>query len=126
MPLQVRVCVFGVQEEMKPLIPLNKMNKTESRFADQLEISKRAGDILDWRFEPLKFKIADKTYYTPDFMIIHRNYIEFVEIKGFLRDDAAVKFKAVMAMFPWFKWRMLRWKNKTDGWVTVMESKNQK
>ena len=94
------------------------MNKTERRYADQLEIMKCSGDIIDWKFEPLKFKIADKTYYTIDFMVIHRGHIEFVEIKGFLRDDAAVKFKAVAAMFPWFEWSMIRWKNKE--WQYVM------
>lgn len=100
-----------------PLLRLPKMNKTEARYAQQLELMKRAGEILDWKYEAMKFRLAHKTFYTPDFMIVHMDCIEFVEIKGFLRDDAAVKYKTAREIFPWFKWDMLRLKR--GAWSRV-------
>lgn len=95
------------------------MNKTEAHYAQVLDLEKKAGVILDYRFEAVKFKLADNTYYTPDFFLIHAGHFEIVETKGFLREDAAVKFKVAAQQFPWFKWKMIRWKDKT--WQTIYE-----
>ena len=46
------------------------MNKTEKRYADYLEIRKKAGEILEYRFEPFKIRLAASTFYTPDFMVV--------------------------------------------------------
>lgn len=46
------------------------MNKTEKRYADYLEIRKKAGEILDYRFEPMKFRLAANTFLTPDFLVM--------------------------------------------------------
>ncbi len=79
-----------------------KMNKTEAAYANLLELRKKAGAIKSWRFEPMKFRLADKTYYTPDFMVTFTDRIEFHEVKGFWEDDARVKIKVVAEMFPEF------------------------
>lgn len=93
----------------RPIIPKPVMNKTEVRYVDEvLTPELYAKEILAWKYEAVKFRIAKKTYYTPDFMVIHPQFIEFVEIKGFLRDDAGVKFKACRELYPWFEWDMLR------------------
>lgn len=80
----------------------------------QREIS--SGRVTSFDFESLKFRLADKTWYTPDF-IVHTDegYIEAHEVKGFLRDDAAVKFKVVAELFPWIRWIMVRKLPKKDG-----------
>lgn len=98
---------------MKPLSKETKgMNKTEARYAQELDVAKKAGYIKDYKFEGVKFKLADNTFYTPDFFVIYPGFFMVVEIKGFLREDAAVKFKVAAAQYPWFEWRMIRWKNK--------------
>jgi len=97
-----------------PIIPKSRMNKTEAKFADYLEAEKHLKRILDWRFEPVKFILAQNikgkrnaTTYTPDFIVITRDCVGFVEVKGFWRDDAKVKIKVAADMFPWFKWRVV-------------------
>ena len=53
-----------------------------------------AGEVLHYEFEPLKLRLADKTFYTPDFMVVRRDgLIELHEVKGFWEDDARVKIK---------------------------------
>jgi hypothetical protein len=79
-----------------------RMNKTEVAYANVLELRKKGGEIKRWAFEPIKFRLADKTYYTPDFMVVKEDLIEFHEVKGFWEDDARVKIKVVAELFPEF------------------------
>ena len=91
-----------------------KMNRAEAAYAADLEVRKRAGEILDWWFEAVTLRLADKpegtklrgTTYTPDFMVqLADGTISFHEVKGFARDDAVVKFKAAAEKFPFhFLW----------------------
>lgn len=70
------------------------MNKTEEAYAAHLRTLMLAGEVLHYEFEPLKLRLADKTFYTPDFMVVHRDgLIELHEVKGFWEDDARVKIK---------------------------------
>jgi hypothetical protein len=93
--------------------PKNRMNKTEVRYEQEvLKVLQHTGEIDWYWFESIKFRLADRTWYTPDFMIVSggdRNWTA-VEIKGFLRDDAAVKFKVAREMYPQIKWEMLRYR----------------
>jgi hypothetical protein len=86
----------------RPRHTAGKMNKTESAYANVLELRKKAGEVKRWVFEPIKFRLADKTYYTPDFMVTFDDHIEFHEVKGFWEDDARVKIKVVAEIFPEF------------------------
>lgn len=84
------------------------MNKTEERFSHILEAQRLAGEILWWKYEAITFKLAHDTRYTPDFLVMYKDgTMECVEVKGWLRDDAAVKIKVAAQMFP-FVFRMMR------------------
>lgn len=70
------------------------MNKTEQAYANYLETLKQIGQIREYWFEPEGLRLADKTFYHPDFRVFRDDgYIEFHEVKGFWRDDAKVKVK---------------------------------
>jgi len=107
---------------IQPRLRVNpaRMNKTEAAYEFQLELLKRAGEIVRYRFEAVKLRLADKTFYTPDFMVTTNDQIQFHEVKGFLREDANVKFKVAAEQYPEFKFIMVR-KNK-DGWAVIKES----
>lgn len=73
-----------------------KMNRLEAEYSAFL-----CG--VFHRFESIKFRLADKTYYTPDFMVMQTDgSIEFHEVKGFWEDDARVKVKVFAEMYPEF------------------------
>lgn len=96
--------------------PRGEMNKTESRYAQELELRKRDGEILWWAFEPVTLRLASRTAYTPDFLVMHKDgKLEFVETKGFWRDDARVKIKVAARMFPMFRFSALK-VSKGGGW----------
>ncbi len=106
---------------MKPYTPPSKMNKTEQRYAGQLEMMKRSGQILDYCFESMKFQVGDGAWYKPDFLVVFTDRFELHEIKGgFIRTPAMVRFKIAMMLYPWFKWRMVQWKD--NKWTVIKEN----
>lgn len=77
------------------------MNKLEQAYAQRLELLKRAGEIQEYHFECIKFKLAPNTFYTPDFMVVAKDgTLEFHETKGFFEDDARVKIKVFASLYP--------------------------
>jgi hypothetical protein len=82
--------------------PHAKMNKTESAYAAHLETLRRVGEIVKWDFEPEKLRLADATFYTPDFRIQWPDgSISFDEVKGHWEDDARVKIKVAARLHPY-------------------------
>jgi hypothetical protein len=78
-----------------------EMNGTERKMAEYLEAMKHRGEIVDYWFEAITFKLAKDTRYTPDFAVmLASGEMQFWEVKGFWHDDARVKIKVAAAMFP--------------------------
>ena len=82
-------------------------NKFEQRYIK--EVLEQAKDIERWYYEPLRFYIAPRTTYTPDFMVVKKKgTIEFHETKGSWRAKGAqvtrVKLKTCAELYPMFDW----------------------
>lgn len=91
-------------------------NKWEAEYAAELEQARRDIPGFWFGFESVKLRLADSTFYTPDFMVRWpTGLVEFHEVKGFLRDDAAVKFKVAAEMFPWATFKMFRKRKVREG-----------
>lgn len=90
-----------------------KMNKTEARYENHvLRPALFAHEIKAYWFESFKLRLADRTWYTPDFVVQRNDKIEIVEIKGgFIRDDSMVKYKVAKEMYPCFTWKMMQYKS---------------
>lgn len=80
------------------------MNRTERAYAEHLRKLQYAGQVLWYRFEPIKLRLADKTFYEPDFMVMRQGgAIELHEVKGakhIFHDDARVKVKVAADTYP--------------------------
>ena len=77
------------------------MNRLEAAYAQVLEARRANGELAWWAFEGIKLKLADSTFYTPDFAVMGvGGEMEFHEVKGFWRDDARVKIKVAAGLFP--------------------------
>ncbi len=82
-------------------LKVGALNKTEAAYAADLNLRKHAGDVLWYRFEGLKLRLADNTFYTPDFTVMRdTGQIECHEVKGFWTDDARVKIKVAADLYP--------------------------
>jgi hypothetical protein len=98
------------------------MNKTETAYERDLRDAQFLGDILWYRFEGLKLRLADNTFYTPDFAVMARDGVmECHEVKGFWTDDARVKIKLAADQYP-FRFRAVKAKGKKDGGGWAVET----
>lgn len=102
----------SMQESVKKSIPklrrtaraariAGRMNKLEAAYAAALGEEQRQGRISWFAYEPMKLRIGKACYYTPDFLVVRADgVLEVHETKGFWRDDARVKLRAVAERFP--------------------------
>ncbi len=92
-----------------------EMNKTEAAYAEVLEKRKQAGEILWYRFEAVKLRLADSTFLSPDFFVMAANgELAVHEVKGYMQDDARVKLKVAADAFP-FPFYIIRRQTAKDG-----------
>lgn len=95
--------------------PYAGMNGTERRRAMELDAKQRAGLIREWAFEAESLKLADGSWYTPDFRVIHLDQtVEFEETKGHWREAARVRIKVAADRHP-YRFTALK-QRKGGGW----------
>jgi len=91
------------------------MNKTEAAYDAHLALLEAAGEIQWRRFEGVKLRLADATFYTPDFAVMAADgVIEMHEVKGFWMDDARAKIKIAADQYP-FRFIAMKARAKKDG-----------
>lgn len=87
----------------------NGQNKTEARYAQYLELQKRAGTVAWFRFEGITLKLAHDTRLTLDFAVMLPDgtlelhdckVIRRGDSKAHVEDDAAVKMRVAAETFP--------------------------
>lgn len=92
-----------------------QMNKTEAAYAKTLEARRVAGEVAWYRFEGIKLRLADNTFYSPDFLVMLADgSLEAHEVKGHWMDDARVKIKVAADQYP-FRFIAVKAKAKKDG-----------
>lgn len=86
-------------KKVMPVVPLEKpetLNKTEREFALWLSANYTHHILI----QSVKLRLADKTWYTPDFVCLCTDgVVRVYETKGFMRDDAAVKIKVAAEQY---------------------------
>lgn len=99
-------------------LPVGAMNKTEKAYQEYLWMLCRSGQVLWFKFEAFKLRLADKTFYSPDFGVMtDKGQMEMHEVKGFWEDDARVKIKVAAALYPFqFIAVTARSKKQGGGW----------
>jgi hypothetical protein len=86
-----------------------EMNHTEEKYSRHLQDRLITGEILWWGYECWKLRLADRTWYTPDFIVVAADFhIEAHEVKAYWRgaeragwqEDSRVKVKCAADLFP--------------------------
>lgn len=96
-------------------LPVGSMNKTEAAYEAHLREQQHAGAVLWFKFEGVKLRLADNTFYTPDFAVLPSACVlELHEVKGFWQDDARVKIKVAASLYP-FRFIAVKARAKRDG-----------
>ena len=109
---------LAVQARMKAMrgkgtVRKPEMNRGETSYRDHLEAQKRWGEIAEYWFELIKVRLADKTFYTVDFLVmLPDGALEGHEVKGrkgkadggetyWAEEDARIKIKVAAEVVPW-------------------------
>ncbi len=96
-------------------LKVGAMNKTEAAYDRHLALLQHAGEIQWRKFEGLKLRLADNTFYTPDFAVMAADGVmELHEVKGFWEDDARAKIKIAADLYP-FRFIAVKVKTKKEG-----------
>ena len=107
----------GMSRSLQALgrLKTGEMNKTEAAYMEYLKDRQFVGHIAWFKFEGIKLRLADNTFYTPDFAVMLADgQMEAHEVKGFWRDDARAKIKIAADLYP-FRFVAIKVKTKKDG-----------
>ena len=99
-----------------------ELNKTEQAYESMLKTMQIAGEILWYKFEGIKLRLADNTFLTVDFSVLTKDSVlEMIEIKGskfIFEEDAKAKIKIAAEMYPFvFKVAYPKLKRDGGGWT---------
>lgn len=87
----------------------SRMNRTEAAYGEYLLARMVDGDLVWFEFSPMKFRLADRSWYTPDFIVMRPGgELEAHEVKGHMEDDAAVKLRVFARLYPMFRLFLVR------------------
>ena len=96
-------------------LKVGELNKTEAAYRADLLLRQQAGEVAWFKFEGVKLRLADNTFYSPDFAVmLASGEMEMHEVKGFWQDDARVKIKVASDLYP-FRFLAVRARPKKDG-----------
>jgi hypothetical protein len=99
-------------------LKVGQLNKTEQAYSDELKLMMLSGQIAWFKFEGVKLRLADNTFYTPDFAVMAADGVmEMHEVKGHWQDDARAKIKIAADLYPFrFMAFKVRAKKNGGGW----------
>lgn len=79
-------------------------NKTEIAYDSHLDSLRVAGEILWYKFEGVKLRLANNTFLTVDFAVMRKDgVLAMIDVKGsphVFMDDAKAKMKIAAEMYP--------------------------
>ncbi len=106
---RVQVAIPAIPRAKGRLRQPKGMNKTETMYAAHLELGKRVGSLLWYRFEGITLKLGDDCRYTADFAVMMADgSLEIHDTKALWKstgkphweDDARAKMAAVAEQYP--------------------------
>lgn len=97
---------------IRPSTDIARLNKTEKAY---YELLRRECNVHWIGVQNITLKLADDCRFTPDFCILRVDSMEFIDVKGFQREDALIKIKVAARMFPWATFVIVK-KSKSGGW----------
>lgn len=92
-------------------------NRWERGYWEHLEARRAAGEIVDFRYECMTFKLGHDCRLTPDFMVLMPDgRIELHEIKGRREEDAMVKLRVFATVYPYWPLYIVTKDRPESGW----------
>ena len=102
-------------------------SQLELDFAEELELWRLEGHISEWRYHPMRFRLARCVTYEPDFLRIPLSSLDaaqtFYEVKGSWKmknaRDSRTRLEACASLNWWFKWQAVTLENGIWRYETI-------
>ena len=92
-------------------------NRLETAFSEYLHKLWLAGEILDYKYESAKLRLARNTFYTPDFLAVYPDEFHIYEVKGHWEEDARQKIKWAAQLYWYFRFFGVQREKKSGEWL---------
>ena len=80
--------------------------------------------IAGYRWESFKLRLADRSWFCPDFYVLHNDgSIEIIEVKGRQFSTGMTKFRVAAELYPEYTFTMVSWTGGT--WKTVIKVRGE-
>lgn len=76
-------------------------SKLEERYHAHLLAEVKQGRLERVDYEPVRLRLAEGCWYTPDFRVIRDGKTEFHETKGYMREAARVRLRVAAELHPY-------------------------
>ena len=101
LPAEVLAALGGAAPRGRRRHRKGEQNGLERAYQARLELLQIAGEVLWWRWESATFRLADRTTFTPDFLVLlATGELQAHECKGHPEDDYRVKAKVFAEEYP--------------------------
>lgn len=101
-------------------------SRLQAAWAERLELRRRAGELAIVLEETISLRLADLTWYRPDFLVLTaEGRLEIHEVKGHWRDDARAKWKIAAELNRWASFLAITRGRGRDGQWEIEHAKAQ-
>ena len=86
----------------------------EAQYSTHLRELEKQNQIQSFSYESVRLRISEKGFYTPDFLVIAADEVQFHEVKGMRREAGMVRLKAAAHQHRWARFFLVT-KGKGSG-----------
>lgn len=99
--VHARECVAKAAATAKKQAGSRYRSKLEERYHAHLAAEVKQGRLERVDYEPVRLRLAECCWYTPDFRVIRDGKTEFHETKGYMREAARVRLRVAAELHPY-------------------------
>lgn len=99
--VHARECGAKAPANLKKQSGSRYRSKLEERYHAHLLAEVKQGRIDRVDYEPVRLRLAEGCWYTPDFRVIRDGKTEFHETKGYMREAARVRLRVAAELHPY-------------------------
>ena len=99
--VHVRECGAKAPATAKKQAGSRYRSELEARYHAHLLSEMKQGRIERVDYEPVRLRLAEGCWYTPDFRVIRDGKTEFHETKGYMREAARVRLRVAAELHPY-------------------------
>lgn len=92
----------------------------EEQYSNHLRALEKQNQIQSFSYESIRLRISGQGFYTPDFLVIQDDEVQFHEVKGMRREAGMVRLRTAAHQHRWARFflvtKVKRPSDNSDKW----------